>query len=147
MNVEIIPAQQSHIRDILTCLRAREQEVYSADDAIAHLQRALDYCAEAWSGYIDGQIVCMWGIDRGSMLTNAAYVWLVTAQGINEHPFTFVRHSQIRLEELKRRYSFIHGVVQADNVQSVRWLRWLGFQLGDVEFVSGYALRKFSMVT
>lgn len=147
MTVEVIRAKKSDVPKMLAVLRERERDALEATpEAVAYLERALLQCAEAWTGYIDDQIVCMWGIDRGSMLTNSAFIWLVTCQGVDEHSFIFVRHSQKRLEDLKKRYSFIHGIVQADNEQSVRWLRWLGFQLGDVEFVNGYALRKFSMV-
>ncbi len=148
MTVEIVRATRGDVPKMLAVLRERERSaLIESPGAVAYLEQALSQCAEAWTGYIDDQIVCMWGIDRGSMLTNSAFIWLVTCQGVDAHSFIFVRHSQKRLEDLKKRYSYIHGVVQADNEQSVRWLRWLGFQLGDAEFVNGYALRKFSMVS
>ncbi len=148
MTVEIVKAKKDDVPKMLTVLRERERNaIVDSPTATAYLERALSQCAEAWTGYIDDQIVCMWGIDRGSMLTNSAYIWLVTCKGVDEHSFIFVRHSQRRLQELTKRDSFIHGIVQADNEQSIRWLRWLGFQLGDAEFVNGYVLRKFEMVS
>ncbi len=147
MNVNIVRAKQDHIPKMLKVLRKREHDAIATPEAVGYLKQALSHCVEAWTGYIDDKIVCMWGIDRGSMLTNSAFIWLVTCQGVDEHAFIFVRHSQRRLDDLRKRYSYIHGVVQADNEQSVRWLRWLGFQLGDAEFVNGYALRKFSLVS
>ncbi len=148
MTVEIVKAKKDDVPKMLAILRDREQDaIADSPDFVNCLEKALSQCAEAWTGYIDDQIVCMWGIDRGSMLTNSAFIWLVTCKGVDEHSFIFVRHSQRRLEDLKRRYSFIHGIVQADNEQSIRWLRWLGFQLGDVEFINGHVLRKFEMVS
>jgi hypothetical protein len=149
MNVEVVPATQAHIDLILACCREREREAYDKighEAARDHLTHALALAAEAWTGFVDGQIVCMWGIDRASILCPSAFVWLLTADSIRQHPFVFVRHSQIRLAELRKRYHYIHGVVDASNTVSVKWLRWLGFQFSDVEFVNGYSIKRFSMV-
>jgi hypothetical protein len=150
MNVVVVPAVHEHIDLILACCREREREAYEKIghyEAQAHLIDALARAAEAWTGFVDDEIVCMWGIDRASILCPSAFVWLLTADSIRQHPFVFVRHSQIRLAELRKRYHYIHGVVDVSNTVSVKWLRWLGFQFSDVEFVNGYSIKRFSMVS
>jgi hypothetical protein len=146
MNVEIVPAGPQHIHPLLAACRERAGFEKLGAKAFDFLRQCIQNSAEAWAGFIDGNIACVWGISRGSMLGDSAFVWLNTTDELEKHPFVFVRHSQIRLAELRQRYHYIYGFVQVDNEPSVKWLRWLGFKLGDVEYVNGYVLRKFSMI-
>jgi hypothetical protein len=107
----------------------------------------LRHSAEAWVGKIDDEVACLWGVDQASLISSSAMIWLITTKVLEEHPFVFVRHSQIKLAELRKRYHYIHGVVQVENERSTRWLRWLGFKLSEPEMFGGYLLRKFSLVS
>lgn len=150
MKVEIVPAEPSHIPIMLSCCREREREAYEElthNKAETFLKSMIRDSAEAWSGFIDDEYACMLIISRGSILGDSATVYLQTCEAVDAHPFVFLRHSQIRLAELRKRYHYIHGVVQADNEQSIKWLRWLGFKFGEPEFFGDYLLRKFSMVS
>lgn len=147
MKVEIVPAGPEHIHPLLSACRDREQKGFEILGAKAFhfIRECIQKSSESWVGYIDGNLACMWGIHGGSILDNSAFIWLNTTDELHRHPFVFVRHSQIRLAELRQRYNFIYGYVQVDNEPSVKWLRWLGFKFGDVELKEGYMLRKFEM--
>ncbi len=148
MKIEIIPATREHIPLVLATCRGREREQLMRLGARAsdYVRQVIESSSEAWSGFIDDELACMWGVDHGTLIGNSARIWLAGTAAINEHPFAFVRHSQIRLAELRKRFHYIYGVVEVDNEQSMRWLRWLGFTLSPTEYVNGYALKKFSMV-
>jgi hypothetical protein len=83
----------------------------------------------ACAGLIDGQVACVWGVRANTILNDSCYLWMLTTRLIDEHPFIFVRHSQMMAEEILKRFSFIHGWVLADNHRSIKWLRWLGCEL------------------
>jgi len=149
MKVEIRSARIADASKILEICRERERAAYESlgETGKRFLKDLIRSSREAWTGLIDDEIVCLWGIERGSLLSDSAFIWLLTGTGVDKHPFAFVRHSQIRLADLRERYHYIHGYVQVDNETSVKWLKWLGFTLSDAEMVNGYAVRKFSMAS
>ena len=87
--------------------------------------------SDVWTGMIDGEVVCVWGVAPPSLMSQRAYLWLYTTDKVKEHQFSFVRHSQIVLEDLLNVYDLItgHCVIGQDN--SIRWLKWLGAQFGE----------------
>jgi hypothetical protein len=150
MIVSIIPATLDHVPIMLATCRERERAAYEEfthNRAQEHLCQMIRNSAEAWTGFIDDDLVCLLIISRGSIIGDSVTVWLHTCVAADEHPLVFVRHSQKILAKLRERYHYIYGVVQADNEQSMRWLRWLGFQFDPPEVFNGYWLRKFSMVS
>lgn len=150
MKVEIVEARPEHIPQVLSICREFEREAYERlgiKETFTYLRGILRHSAEAWVGKIDDEVACLWGVDQGSLISSSAMVWLITTKVLDDHPFVFVRHSQIRLADLRKRYHYIHGVVQVENERSTKWLRWLGFKLSEPEMYGGYFLRKFSLVS
>ena len=90
----------------------------------------IDFCqkmsGEMWTGYVDGKIVCCWGLIPPTFLSNQAYLWMWSTEGIREHQFLLVRHSQRQIAEMLKHYEVIVGHCRVDRPDSQRWLRWLG---------------------
>lgn len=127
MSVEIVPAQLEHIALIAANLR----EEFPADvDWLQALKDHIEASTEAFSGFIDSDIACIWGTRTQTILNDSVYFWLLTTKLVEERPFVFVRHSQIIARQLLKSYSKIIGWVAEDNAPSVKWLRWLGCELG-----------------
>lgn len=150
MKVEIEEARPEHIPQVLSICRPFEQmalDKLGIEETFEYIRGMIKSSAEAWVGKIDDEIACLWGVDQRSIISSSAVIWLMTTKVLEDHPFVFVRHSQIRLAELRKRYHYIHGVVQVENERSVKWLRWLGFTLSEPEMFGGYMLKKFSMVS
>jgi hypothetical protein len=125
--VEIVQAEPFHVKQALAHLRDFDKgyvEKCTAPEAI--LLDEIRYATMARAGLIDGQVACVWGVRANVILNDSAYLWMLTTQLVDEHPFVFVRHSQLMAEEILKRFSFIHGWVLADNQRSVKWLQWLG---------------------
>jgi hypothetical protein len=128
--VEIVPAEPFHVKRALAHLRDFDKERLTLIDdpetiLIDDIKRARIACA----GLIDGQVACLWGVRANTILNDSAYLWMLTTQLVDEHPFIFVRHSQMMSERLLKEFSFIHGWVWADNHRSIKWLQWLGCTL------------------
>lgn len=130
ISVEIVPAEAAHVREALASLRDFDKgniERCIAPEAI--LLEEMRYSTIACAGLINGEVACVWGVKANTILNDSAYLWVLTTQRVDEHPFIFVRHSQRMAEELLKHFSYLHGFVLADNHRSVKWLRWLGCSL------------------
>lgn len=97
------------------------------------MSRCTKLSSEVWTGIIDGQIVCVWGVAPPSLLSEQAYLWLYTNDMIKGHEFVFVRHSQRVIEDLLKRFKLIVGVCSLEAKQSIRWLKFLGAKFGESE--------------
>ena len=88
----------------------------------------LDYCqtlGEVYVGYVDGDLVCCWGLIPPSFLSTQAYIWMWSSGPIT-HQFLFLRHSQLQVKKFLQRYDSIVGQCRINAHTAQRWLRWLG---------------------
>lgn len=84
---------------------------------------------KVWTILIDEEIVCMVGIQVGSLLGDSAYVWMIATDTAKKFPFLFLRYAQMLIEELSREYSNLHGMVKVSNARNRVWMEWLGFKV------------------
>ncbi len=98
-------------------------------------KETLDECmqrsSQIWHGLVDGEIACAWGLIPPTILSDHAYLWLLTTDIVAEHKFLFIRHSQRCVEETLRLYPSIIGDTDVHNTSAIRWLRWLGARFYD----------------
>ena len=81
-------------------------------------------------GMVDGEVAAMWGLVPQSLLSNQAYLWLLTTDLAQEHKFLLVRYSQMFVESALKHYATIVGHCEAGNIPAKRWIRWLGGEFG-----------------
>lgn len=93
---------------------------------IGVLQFCQSMSAEVWSGYVDGKLICCWGLIPPTLLSNQAYLWMHSTPAVRDHQFTLVRHSQRIIEQVLNRYEKIIGDCRVEASDSIRWLKWLG---------------------
>lgn len=93
-----------------------------------HMLDMFDYCqtlGEVYTGFIDGEFVCCWGLIPPTFLSNQAYLWMWAPEPV-KYQFTFIRRSQIQVQKMLERYEQIVGDCSANNRSAQRWLKWLG---------------------
>lgn len=97
----------------------------------------LEFCnamsVRVWGGYIDHDLVCIWGLIPPSLLSNQAYLWMHATPAVKSHQFIFVRHSQRVMETMLKQYEQIVGHCRVGAADSIRWLSWLGAEFGEPE--------------
>ncbi len=96
-------------------------------------------------GFVNDECVCVWGLIPPTLLSNSAYLWLLTTELVEKHKFLFVRHSQRWIEQALRTYPIIIGDWVPGDPCAKRWLEWLGAEFGP--FVGGrhqFVIRKKS---
>lgn len=129
MNVEVFEASKEHATMLARQLRSMSEDEFerAGRDPNEHLAESIKRSTYAWAGFIDGQIVCICGIELPTLVSNRVYLWLATSPKADEHPLFFARRSKMYIEQLRKNYPAIVGYVYAVNRRSVRWLNWLGF--------------------
>lgn len=86
-----------------------------------------------WAGMVEKKVVCIWGLRAPTFLSENAYLWLLTTDELAEYKFLFVRHSQLAIGKMLEEYPFIYGHYKAGDMQSRKWLEWLGAKFGEAE--------------
>lgn len=85
---------------------------------------------KTYVGVVDGQIVCVWGVMRQSLLSDRGYLWLLVAPAAEDHKFLIVRYSQRIVENLLNRYKSLVGECVITDKRAQKWMRLLGAQFG-----------------
>lgn len=81
-------------------------------------------------GFVDGEVAAMWGLVPQSLLSNQAYLWLLTTELAEQHKFLLVRYSQMFVAQALEHYETLVGHCAAGNFSTKRWIRWLGGEFG-----------------
>lgn len=98
--------------------------------ALGTLETFLARSVEVWCGQVDGEPACVVGLIGPTILSDRAYLWMLHTDAVDRHRFLFIRHSQLWMEQMLHRYAEIYGEVEAKNARAIRWLKWLGAELG-----------------
>lgn len=129
MSVGIRPVEALDIVDL--CDIVSRSPVADRPDARHLMMQGLRSSAACWVGTVDERIACVWGLLAPTLLSNRAYLWLLTTDLVDQHPFLFVRHSQRIVEGILEHFEVITGDCLVTQTRSIRWIRWLGGKFGE----------------
>lgn len=129
MATTIVPSSREEARDLILSGNA----IRITPDELRRFDRIIGATANVWAGYVDGELLAIWGLVTPTLLSDSAYLWLFTTDSVGEHEFVLVRRSQIAIKEMLKRYPRIIGHCVADAERSIRWLKWLGATFGELD--------------
>ncbi|HEX4500642.1 MAG TPA: hypothetical protein VH187_05630 [Scandinavium sp.] len=124
MKVEIKRANLIDVAAVVARSNIKDQPTAERD-----LKRFLALSFESWAGLIDDEVAAVWGLIAPTILSDRAYLWLVTTDLAGKHPFILVRHSQMVVQDILKMFKVIEGHVIEGEARSIRWLKWLGFRM------------------
>jgi hypothetical protein len=128
MRVQILKDSKVDLDDIIQ--RSPVKDIQNASPALAQCIAMSDVY---WTGSVDGQTACAWGLVSPTILSERAYLWLITTNLVDDHRFVFVRHSQRFIEVMLEKYPVIVGHCVIGEHRATRWLKWLGAKFGEPE--------------
>jgi hypothetical protein len=137
MKIEIVKTNRIDIEEILK----RNTEKLLRADGEDLIRGAIVRSSDTWAGTVNGEVACVWGLIPPTILGDKAYLWLITTDLVDQHPFCFVRHSQIAVQELLKQYPIIYGHVIPSNERGMRWLKWLGARITKMPKIYDFELR------
>jgi hypothetical protein len=133
LNVEVCAPLERDLLLIAANMRAADRDEVWASSHVEPeqaLRRSLTHSTHAWVGRVDDEPVIMFGVGMVSLLGGIGAPWLLGTDGVQRYSRTFLRLSRGWLTEMRAAYPVLVNYVDARNALSIRWLRWLGFQIG-----------------
>lgn len=94
------------------------------------ISRCLSRTRDMWIGYSNSAPVCAWGLVPPTLLSDSAYLWMMSIGEPKKYEFVLVRHSQMQIAAMLERYPTIVGHCEIGDRRAQRWLRWLGAEFG-----------------
>ena len=84
-----------------------------------------------WTGLADGEIGCIFGINRKTVISDIGVPWLLGTPVMDTVPTRFLRESREYYARMERAFPKMENWVMAENTKAVQWLSWLGFDMGE----------------
>lgn len=92
---------------------------------------------------VDDQPVALFGVTRYTVMSPKGVPWLLGTDGIRLAVKYFLKESRKYVEAMNYSYKVLENYVDKDNELSVRWLKWLGFDLKEEIEVHGHTFIRF----
>jgi len=98
----------------------------SPEQAIRH---SVEASIESETWLVDGRVMAIRGVSKGTFLSPYACVWMLGAEGLRNYPVIFLKGSREWVERMLDEHSHLVNYVDGRNKRSLKWLKWLGFTI------------------
>jgi hypothetical protein len=150
--IEIREVEEGDIAILVRNMREHDkQEVNAATNMGIRnaVKTSVNLSSYSKTGLVNDELVCMWGVCPISLLSSSGSPWMLGTDLIEKKQRVFLRRSKPWLDDIRKDYRYLENFVDARNVLSVKWLKWLGFEMDEAEpyGIHGEPFHKFTMET
>lgn len=148
----VIEATLEHVERMAPNMRqadVEEIEASSGLDPYSALRRGMACSSHVWTGTVDGEPACMFGVVPVSMMSSVGVPWMLGTPLVEEHATAFLRRNKRYVKQMTAAYNYLVNYVDDRNVKAIEWLKWLGFTMSEPQQF-GYKrmpFRRFEMRT
>lgn len=125
-----LPSDAIDLGPRLTLEDKRELEAAGDLPPCAALLEGVVWSEEAWTARIDGEVACMWGVRPADLMGWTGVPWMLGSEAVAQNGTLLLRHSRQIVARWRGMYPVLRNMVDARHERSIRWLRWLGFEIG-----------------
>ena len=128
----IVPAHTDHIFWLAENMRQADVDEVAAEGGrgpYAALRDSLNASAAAWTGLVNDEPVCVFGVSPTDILGGTGSPWLLGTDKVERYAVTFLRLNKKYVAKMLELFPHLVNYVDVRNETSIRWLRWLGFKL------------------
>lgn len=102
---------------------------------------------KAYSVMEEGQPIAMFGAGTGTLLSRTGTPWLLATDDLESRTLTLGKLCCMYVESMFEDFDYLVNYVDARNIKSVNWLKWIGFTIHDPEPYGpkGMPFHKFDM--
>jgi hypothetical protein len=132
MKCEIAPVERWHLVRVAAHARTADvEEVWaSSHQTVAEsLRDAQRTCLQMWSGLVDGDPACIFGVSPASLMGGIGVPWMLGTDVLHTAERPLARLSRPVVEVMQGWFPLLVNVVDNRNERAHRWLSWLGFTL------------------
>lgn len=149
---EIVPATIKHAKQMAPRLRDSDiEEIWAAGMLLPEqaLRSGVACSTHCWTGTVDGEPACMFGVVPASMMSGIGVPWMLGTDLVEEHATAFLRRNKRYVKHMLTAYNHLVNYVDDRNVKAIAWLKWLGFTMSEPQPFGalGLPFRRFEMRT
>ena len=121
-----------------------EALAFGADTVFDAIADSHELSLVSWSGSIDGEPFVVAGVVPSDIETMTGTPWMIATPRIAECSIAFARYSKRATQVMMATFDRLENHVHAENVDTIKWLNWLGFTVTDeVSEFSGHPFVRF----
>lgn len=136
---QILPTTQAHVDSVLACLRGVDLSSFeiAGIDTKAVTDNIVAQSVDVCSATLDNELACIFGIIPVHVVPAIGFLWMMTTPKVEAQPFVFLRHSQLVLDQLMKKYERLETLVDASMDRSLNYIEWLKFKRINSQFANG----------
>ncbi len=132
MPITMLSATEEDACELAPLLRARDHDEVLAlgFDPVDGLLQSVAGAREAWTYRADSRIICMAGVAPFSLIGTTGVPWLLGSDLVPAHRRAFMVETRRMIGRWLTLFPTLRNVVDARYDAAIRWLAWLGFEIG-----------------
>ncbi len=138
---QIVPATDAEVAHVAANLRAVDrfemEAVIGKADPVQAIKEQLLLSEVSGAVLLENQPVAIFGFIRANLLSPALNAWMLTAEGVQHVPVSFMRHVWQAFEHLDTISESVYCGVWEENTPIIDWLRRIGFSQNGAYVVGG----------
>ncbi len=123
------PGDIEHVAEYMRQADRDEIEATGVPDPVEALSRSVKDSVLSWTGCVDGEPACVFGVVPISMLCGIGSPWLLGTNLIPKNAGAFIRHSTPYIHGMLREFPHLFNFVDVRNRKAIAWLKRSGFVL------------------
>ncbi len=120
------------LADNLRALDKKELLAQGYKSVFEGLELSTKQSQEAYLGFAKGQVVCIFGVSKNYYANLGYPAWFLATDIVWQFKKEFLHYTKLMVKKWLEQYGCLHNYVLQENVQSIRWLKWLGANFADV---------------
>jgi hypothetical protein len=131
--IRLVPAEEAHIPPIAKDMREidREEAAAFGKSPRQALFLGLKASVDCYTALVDGEPVAMLGLVPKSIIEGEGCPWMLGTDAIYENPRGTMVLSRKMIERWGDSSPRLINLIASKNVRAIRYLRRLGFEVGD----------------
>ena len=131
MEYAIVPATAVHGAIVAANIRQSDREELErlGLKPLQEIMASLAASSMAWTGIVNGTPICVFGVSEWADGTGRP--WMIGTEELVRHQRIFLRECKSCVDAMKSRHDTLMNLVCVQNVNAIKWLRWLGFKMLD----------------
>ncbi len=96
----------------------------------------------------EGKVHAIFGVNPVPDMDRVGVIWMLATKTFDEHFMVFAAACKTVFDAVVKDYEYLFNYVHSENKKSIRWLKWLGFDVKPAEpiGVDGAQFHRFEMV-
>lgn len=132
MKCALLPVTGKHIKHVAARMRPCDvAEIWASSRSLPReaLVRGVRTAVRAWTGTVEREPVCIFGVSPAGLLTGEGVPWMLATPRLLRAERPFLRLSRPAVDAMQALFPHLENRVDNRNEAAQRWLAWLGFTL------------------